>query len=135
MGTFLSRSSFCAISKGSVSPSKSTITGAPKLICKALVPNIFALSYFVRNLVVTRVSLAFLQLLVNLFVPYQATEKLTPLCLSIPLVGSLLPVASTSPPRLPSTLFHLLFLPHPSCRHPGCPSLKLVHRLPDHQGN
>lgn len=42
---------------------------------------------------VTRVSLAFLQLLVNLFVPYQATEKLTPLCLSIPLVGSLLPVA------------------------------------------
>lgn len=46
-GIFFSLSSLMAICSGSVSPSKSTKTGAFMLICSALVPKILALSYFV----------------------------------------------------------------------------------------
>ena len=44
-GIFLSRSSFIAISRGSVSPSSCTITGAFMEICSARVPNTRARSY------------------------------------------------------------------------------------------
>ena len=43
--TFLCFSSFWAITRGSVSPSSSTMTGAHMAICKALVPSTRALSY------------------------------------------------------------------------------------------
>lgn len=41
-------SSFSAISKGSVSPSSVTITGAFMLICRARAPRILARSYLVK---------------------------------------------------------------------------------------
>lgn len=53
-GIFWCLSSLRAISNGSVSPSNSTITGAPIAICNALVPRMRARSYFVIKGVVTR---------------------------------------------------------------------------------
>ncbi|RNF01819.1 DNA-directed RNA polymerase [Trypanosoma rangeli] len=49
-----SRSSFCAMVSGSVSPSKATSTGAFMLICSARVPRMRARSYFVSTGAVTR---------------------------------------------------------------------------------
>jgi hypothetical protein len=46
-GIFFSLNSLIAICNGSVSPSRSTSTGAFMLICKALVPKILARSYLV----------------------------------------------------------------------------------------
>lgn len=56
-GIFFSANSFMAILKGSVSPSKSTNTGAFIDICSALVPRILALSYLVIYGVVVLSSL------------------------------------------------------------------------------
>ena len=52
IGIFLSLSSFIAIFRGSVSPSRSTITGAFMDIWRARVPRTRARSYLVRNWVV-----------------------------------------------------------------------------------
>jgi hypothetical protein len=57
-GIFFSLSSLMAICSGSVSPSRSTKTGAFMLICSALVPKILALSYFVMYGVVVLWSFA-----------------------------------------------------------------------------
>jgi len=53
-GILRALSSFIAISRGSVSPSSSTITGAFMLICKARVPRMRARSYLVIYFVVWR---------------------------------------------------------------------------------
>jgi hypothetical protein len=73
-GIFFAANSFRAISRGSVSPSTGTKTGAfillisyllvhwhnmTDLICRALVPSTRARSYFVMYGVVTRVSFGF----------------------------------------------------------------------------